>query len=163
MRLETVAFLISILILLPSTSSFIQIPAQDASSELSNDMKFESSYAQNVKITKPSNFDLKTPKTAVAEKYHDEVSIRDQNQNKISDYLDNWITKGWPKLDVIILYSNKLTERNIQDLIELDATIENIFWNSDMVSLRDVPIETIQIIASLPGVERVENYGISKS
>jgi subtilisin family serine protease len=28
-----------------------------------------------------------------------------------------------------------------------------------MVALRDVPIETIQIIASLPGVERVENYG----
>ena len=56
-------------------------------------------------------------------------SIRDTNNNKISDYLDSWIELGYSELDVIVMYSEELTEVHLQKLYNLDVEIKNIFWH----------------------------------
>ncbi|MCK5561692.1 MAG: hypothetical protein KAJ51_13905, partial [Thermoplasmata archaeon] len=87
-------------------------------------------------------------------------SIRDQNNNKISDNLDAWIANGYPELSFIIMYDRKITDEDIQKLNDLDLQIDNIFWHLDMISLRAVPVTLLSTISNLPGVQRLENHGI---
>ncbi len=86
-------------------------------------------------------------------------SIRDQNNNKISDNLDAWIANGYPELSFIIMYDRKITDEDIQKLNDLDLQIDNIFWHLDMISLRAVPVTLLSTISNLPGVQRLENHG----
>jgi serine protease AprX len=86
-------------------------------------------------------------------------SIRDQNNNKISDFLDNEIESSKLEIPVIVMYDSKITEWHIQILEEMNLNILNIYWDADMVTLGPVPISKIRTLSTLPDVFRVENYG----
>jgi serine protease AprX len=86
-------------------------------------------------------------------------SIRDKNNNKISDFLDGEIGKGLKELPVIVMYDSKITDWHIQILKEMNVNILNIYWDADMVTLGSVPVNKIKTMSSLPDVFRVENYG----
>ena len=88
-----------------------------------------------------------------------EHSIRDKDQNRISDLLDNKIESGLGRLPVIVLYETQLTEWHIQTLKELNVKVLTIYWDADMVALSYVPVQIINVISTLPDVFRVENYG----
>jgi serine protease AprX len=86
-------------------------------------------------------------------------SIRDINNNKISDPIDKWTADGYEQLDVIVIYDRPLTEEYVNALIELDLEIVDVYWSLEMITLRNVPVNNIVKISEMAGVERVENYG----
>ncbi len=89
----------------------------------------------------------------------DHTSIRDKNNNKLSDQLDQSITNGERYLDVIIMYNSEITPDHIQALEELGLEIENVYFSAAMVSMHRVPVELVTTLTNLPDVERIENYG----
>jgi subtilisin family serine protease len=86
-------------------------------------------------------------------------SVRDQNNNKISDTLDSWITKGYPVLDIIVMYDRELSNDDISHIEALNIQISKIYWYFDMIALCSVPVSLFSTITELPGVLRLENHG----
>jgi serine protease AprX len=111
------------------------------------------------KIKESGNINSKEIDTQQSKYMMPGYSIRDKDQNRISDFLDDEITRGPVKLPVIVLYDTELSEWHIQTLKELDVEILTIYWDVDMVALSYVPIQIINVISILPDVFRVENYG----
>jgi serine protease AprX len=142
------------LILIPFNSFYFSIPAEDTNSIQASTIQHSPFFNQEI-----NKQDESTNIMGEAEPEQIIPSVRDKNKNKISDYLDSWIKKGYSRLDVMVVYSTDLTEYHINQLNELKVNIGEIFWTFDMVALREVPIGTIHKITQLPDVFRVENFG----
>ncbi len=158
MRLELIAFLLCIIILLPSNSFYINVPAYDTNppsgSEIENDVAHSSVLSQAnaddfLDITKHQKPKDSTPSR----------STRDLNNNKISDLLDAFVEEGYHVLDLVVVYERQISNEDIQMLKELGVQIVNILWYLDMVELSSVPVIKLEKVANLPGVLRLENYG----
>ncbi len=157
---KAVAFLIAIIILLPLSLFPLPIPAQDNNLETQNHHTTKVSYSNTTPniISQLNQQEFMRPSP---ERESEDVkpSIRDRNNNRISDYLDSLITKGYQNLDVIVMYDIDLTKDHINQLENLKVEITKIYWYFDMVSLKNVSKKMVKTISKLPDVERVENPG----
>jgi serine protease AprX len=145
LRLRLTAVLIIFCVLLSTTLFTIPVPAADTLIKTNNDLAQKTPLS--VVEPGPINFQLNQP------------SIRDKNQNKISDFLDTKLESGCAELDVILMYNREILSEDIFQLNNLGIQIGTVFDQADMISLQSVPAKQIKIIANLPGVERVENHG----
>ncbi len=153
LKLEKVTVIFAIILLMASNSMFIKIPVQISAAAVEyhavSDTRISKAF-EKFEIDKS----LDNIKTSIGQQ-----SVRDLNNNKISDYLDSLIEKGYVNLDIIIIYEHGLTDIDIQRLDELGVQIGNIFWQLDMVELHEVQVSNFKTIANLPGVLRLENHG----
>jgi serine protease AprX len=156
---KALSIIMIILILIPVTLSNPPIPAQEnvvKSSEFANDLE----KPQGSSVNFDSEYNQRTDKIQQPKINNIYPSIRDKNNNKISDRIDTWIKEGCSNFDAILIYNCDITEKHIQELNKLDVFISNIFWNLDMVSLRSVPVESIFLLTEQPSIQRIENYGV---
>lgn len=144
-------FLPGILANLPISAQSIKNPTKEQESiEIDEkDNSFFSKIDSNKEVTMDSTQEIN----------NDHTSIRDKNNNKISDTIDSWIDDGYSNLDIIVMFQVGMTNKHIQALKELNFKINDIYYDFDMCTLGSVPVSKLSMITSLPGVERVENYG----
>jgi len=152
-----IAVIIAILFLILSNSSYFSIPVENANQTsyitLYTENKLSDSFTDYILESQYSNSNPKNIGSIL------KSSIRDQNNNKISDCIDSWIEEGYNELDVIVIYDHELSETDIQRLLDLGVEIGEIYKYLDMIGLSSVPIEKMKTITELPGVHRIENHG----